>query len=181
MTKILHITPPKTTKHVQALLGLINYYAKFIHCFAGKTSVLSSLVKKEDRKSVWSFLTTPILKLPDYSLPFITRTDASRLYRLPEVWVHYSSMPVSWSVFLPATPPTFRGRQHCVCTVYKVFTAILEEIHEQQSVVDFTPSLSTTMQFVIMWPDHQLSELMLPVALPELLIRLLISASYSVV
>lgn len=53
VSKILKIEPPKTKKHVQALLGLINY-SKFIPCFAEKTAVLSSLLKKEVRKIVWT-------------------------------------------------------------------------------------------------------------------------------
>ncbi|BFZ12592.1 hypothetical protein BsWGS_15631 [Bradybaena similaris] len=90
--KIMNISPPKTRKHVQALLGLINYYAKFIPCFSDKTAVLSSLLKKgKGTKIIWSencqrileeikaeFSKEPILRLPNFDLPFIIRTDASK-------------------------------------------------------------------------------------------------------
>ncbi|BFY99110.1 hypothetical protein BsWGS_02150 [Bradybaena similaris] len=92
VTKILKIESPKTKKHVQSLLGLLNYYAKFIPCFADKTSMLSSLLKKENRKVIWSdkhqqmleeikrmFSSSPILKVPDYKETFVIQTDASNV------------------------------------------------------------------------------------------------------
>lgn len=71
---------------------MISHYTKFISCFAEKANVLSSLFKKEHGGIiVWtqscqdilhniksSFLTPPILRLPDYSLAFITRNDANK-------------------------------------------------------------------------------------------------------
>ncbi|BFZ09104.1 hypothetical protein BsWGS_12143 [Bradybaena similaris] len=92
VSKILNIQPPKTRKHVQALLGLINYYAKFVPCFAEKTAILSSLLKKENKKIVWSekcqnildevkklFSSSPILRTPDYKETFVIQTDASHV------------------------------------------------------------------------------------------------------
>lgn len=92
VTKIMDTTPPKTRKHVQALSGLVNYYAKFLPCFADKTAVLSSLLKKENGGMiVWSkicqdildeikllFSKDPVLQLPKFHLQFVIRTDASK-------------------------------------------------------------------------------------------------------
>lgn len=86
VSKIVKIEPPRTRKHVQALLGLVNYYAKYIPCFAENTAVLSSLLRKEHKgKIVWSqqcqeildnikiffFLSAPILRLRDYNKKFV--------------------------------------------------------------------------------------------------------------
>ncbi|BFZ03151.1 hypothetical protein BsWGS_06190 [Bradybaena similaris] len=92
VSKILKIEPPRTKKHVQSLLGLINYYAKFIPHFANKTAVLSFLLKKENKKLIWTsqcqqvldelkqlFSTSPILKIPDFKQTFIIQTDASNV------------------------------------------------------------------------------------------------------
>lgn len=90
MSKILKIDSPKTKKHVQSLLSLINYYAKFIPCFAEKTAVLSSLLKKESKKIVWTeqcqqilddikrlFSSAPTLRIANYKETFVIQTDAS--------------------------------------------------------------------------------------------------------
>lgn len=58
MTKIMDITPPKTKKHIQPLLGLINYYAKFIPCFAEESFIPVIFAEKKKNKMV--------VKLSDY-------------------------------------------------------------------------------------------------------------------
>lgn len=100
VSKILKIEPSKTKKHVQALLGLINY-SKFIPCFAEKTAVLSSLLKKEVRKIVWTnqcqkildeikvlFSSSPILKIPDFRETYNASNCYFRLFMtiLPRVF-----------------------------------------------------------------------------------------------
>ena len=89
--KIRDAKIPATKKQVRAFLGLTGYYHKFIHNYAQLMAPLSDLTKKgmPDRVG-WStqadnafvalknlLCEQPVLKLPDFSLPFILRTDAS--------------------------------------------------------------------------------------------------------
>ncbi|BFZ02445.1 hypothetical protein BsWGS_05486 [Bradybaena similaris] len=89
--KILDIQTPKTKKQVRSLLGLANFYNKFIRNFSSITAVLSALTQKgKPNKVVWTpqceaalkqikklFSGYPILTLPNLDLPFTLRVDAS--------------------------------------------------------------------------------------------------------
>lgn len=89
--KVLSITTPTTKKEVRCLLGLANYYSKFIPSFASLVFPLTELLKKGmPTRVTWTpdcdkalggiqdYLTQgPILKLPDPDIPFILQTDAS--------------------------------------------------------------------------------------------------------
>ncbi|CAG5130268.1 unnamed protein product, partial [Candidula unifasciata] len=91
ISKILDIKAPKTKKQVRSMLGLINYYNKFLPDCACMTAALSSLVKKGlPTKIAWTpqleqiltnikttFSKSPILKLPDLEKPFILQCNAS--------------------------------------------------------------------------------------------------------
>ena len=76
-------------KDLRLFLILDNYYRKFIAGYSKRATALTDLLKK-DTKWVWSercdeafqnlknaIASEPILKLPDFELPFEVHTDAS--------------------------------------------------------------------------------------------------------
>jgi hypothetical protein len=82
--------PPTTVKQVRSFLGFGNYYRRFISGFAHLARPLHDLTKKN---KIWewtlecqvafdslkeSFVTAPVLKMPDVNQPFILETDASK-------------------------------------------------------------------------------------------------------
>jgi len=88
---VLAYQPPINRKQLQSFPGIAGYYRKFIPHYAHISAVLSDLLKK-GVKYVWTpeaeaaFLdlksrlaTRPILRQPDYSLPFCMAVDASEL------------------------------------------------------------------------------------------------------
>ena len=89
--KILALKPPTTKKQVRSLLGLLNFYRKFVPNFSAIAAPLSNLTKGGNPdKVIWtdecqcaldmlktSLSTDPVLILPDLLFPFILRTDAS--------------------------------------------------------------------------------------------------------
>ena len=89
--KILSITTPKTKRRVRALLGLVGYYRRYVPNFASLTAPISDLLAGKPRRQIlWSeacaealrkiqniLSSFPVLLLPDLSLPFVVRTDAS--------------------------------------------------------------------------------------------------------
>ena len=89
--KMLSISIPKSRKQIRSLLGLIGYYRRYVPHFAELTSPITDLLKGGKGKSfVWTedcskallqiqriLSTSPVLSLPDLSLTFIVRTDAS--------------------------------------------------------------------------------------------------------
>ena len=79
----------KNIKNIRQFLGLAGYYRRFIHNFSGIAKPLSNLLKN-DTPSTWSdetqkvfdilkdkLCTQPVLKIADFSLPFILICDAS--------------------------------------------------------------------------------------------------------
>lgn len=79
---------PKTLKQLRAFLGFTRYYRRFIKGYATLAAPLTDLLQKDN--FTWSTETTmafnrlkevllqaPILRLPDFSLPFVVETDAS--------------------------------------------------------------------------------------------------------
>ena len=74
---------PKNIKNIRQFLGLAGYYRRFIHNFSGIAKPLSNLLKN-DAPFIWSdetqkafVCTQPVLKIADFSLPFILTCDAS--------------------------------------------------------------------------------------------------------
>ena len=80
---------PKNVTQLRSFLGTVGYYRKFIPNFAKRAAVLYGLLKK-GQEYVWQrihqgsfeelkeyLIRDPILKFPDFSKPFIIRTDAS--------------------------------------------------------------------------------------------------------
>lgn len=89
-TQVIREWPtPQSTTELQSFLGLAGYYRRFIENFAGITSSLTDLLKKEvifewtpQHQSAFSLLKTklssaPVLRVPDFKKPFILSTDAS--------------------------------------------------------------------------------------------------------
>jgi RNase H-like domain found in reverse transcriptase/Reverse transcriptase (RNA-dependent DNA polymerase) len=89
---ILDIKIPKSLKEVRSLIGLCNYYRKFIPNFASLVHPITELTRKKGRyKGIeWTkecddtlhsiktlFAEQPILRLPDLGRPFLLATDAS--------------------------------------------------------------------------------------------------------
>ena len=81
---------PKDISGLRAVLGLLSYYRKFVPHFSSKAAPLNKLLKKE---STWQWggeetkaleelkgalCSEPILKRPDFKLPFILCTDLSQ-------------------------------------------------------------------------------------------------------
>jgi hypothetical protein len=81
---------PTTVKTVRSFLGFANFYCHFIDHYSDIARPLIDLMKK-DKPWDWSaacqssfdrlkqsFLSKPVLRLPDLSAPFAIATDASR-------------------------------------------------------------------------------------------------------
>ncbi|GFN81979.1 Pol polyprotein [Plakobranchus ocellatus] len=89
--KIRNLRVPTTKKEVRSVLGLLNYYRRFVHNFSAIAQLLTELTKKSrPNKIVWTpecqeswdaiekcLTSEPILKVPDPSKPFVVQTDAS--------------------------------------------------------------------------------------------------------
>ena len=92
MEQIKEAAHPTTKRQVRSFLGLVGYYRKFIPDFASIAVPLTDLTKKLKRNEVeWTsehekafqtlkeaILQEPVLKMPDFSLPFYLQTDASK-------------------------------------------------------------------------------------------------------
>ncbi|MBN3310870.1 TBPL1 protein, partial [Amia calva] len=81
---------PHTIKELQCFLGFANFYRRFIRNFSSIASSLISLLNGSVCTLSWSasatdafhclkmlFITAPVLKHPDSSLPFVIEVDAS--------------------------------------------------------------------------------------------------------
>ena len=88
--KMLNLTAPKDQKGVRSLLGLTNYYKKFVEGYSKICSPLNNLLKK-GTPFVWSqeceealntlkhaLTSAPILAFPDMNKSFVLTCDASR-------------------------------------------------------------------------------------------------------
>ncbi|GFN81552.1 polyprotein [Plakobranchus ocellatus] len=86
--KIRNLKVPTTRKEVRSVLGLLNYYRRFVHNFSAIAQPLTELTKKSSpNKIVWTpecqeswdaikkcLTSEPILKVPDPSKPFVVQT-----------------------------------------------------------------------------------------------------------
>jgi hypothetical protein len=80
---------PKMVTELRSFLGLANYYRKFVKDYAKITGPLTMLLRK-DSKMDWqeaqelafqtlkkALVTAPVLRSPNFKLPFLVTTDAS--------------------------------------------------------------------------------------------------------
>ncbi|KAF7143242.1 hypothetical protein RHSIM_Rhsim05G0156800 [Rhododendron simsii] len=86
---ILDWPPPTKVLELRSFLGLANYYRKFIHNYSKKAAPLTELLKKDQtwqweagcqeafEKLKVAVASEPVLRLPDFELPFEVHTDAS--------------------------------------------------------------------------------------------------------
>src|SRR5207244_1832315 len=84
---IKNFNSPTDKRGVQALLGLIGYYRKFVPHYSELTLPLTNLLEKdvefewndkceEAFRAIQSYLmTAPVLRLPDFNKPFVVTTD----------------------------------------------------------------------------------------------------------
>jgi hypothetical protein len=93
---IVELQPPKSTKKVQSILGVLNFVRNFIPQFSIKAKFLTdrldkAAIKRDAKNFVWSesdeesfrelkalVLTAPLLSIIDYSSPIHIRCDSSR-------------------------------------------------------------------------------------------------------
>ena len=80
---------PQGVKDVRRFLGLVRFYRRFIRNFSYKARRLTDLTKDgillhwDDpeehafRELKKSFVTAPVLRMPDFERPFVVTTDAS--------------------------------------------------------------------------------------------------------
>ena len=79
---------PKTLKALRGFLGLYGYYRRFIAKYSQLAAPLTELLRKDAfiwtpvatqafQKLQEALTQTPVLQLPDFSLPFVVQTDAS--------------------------------------------------------------------------------------------------------
>ena len=90
--KIKLLKRPSCIKDIQAFLGSINYYRRFIPNLSEMTQPLIINLRGKNKEFIWNEVQDkaylqildhlckfPILRMPDYNKPFILRTDASQV------------------------------------------------------------------------------------------------------
>lgn len=89
--KLKTMKPPKTPDEIVSFLGFMGYYKRFIQGYDYITQPLRALTKHgavwkwgQEQEDAYNKLlellsSSPILKLPDYSRPFIVKADTSQL------------------------------------------------------------------------------------------------------
>jgi transposase InsO family protein len=92
VTAIVNYPVPKKKKDVRRLMGMANFYHRFIADYSEIMTPISNLVKgdKSSTAIIWTeeadrafreikdrLISTPVLSPPDFNLPFVVQTDAS--------------------------------------------------------------------------------------------------------
>ncbi|MBA3284180.1 MAG: DDE-type integrase/transposase/recombinase, partial [Nitrosopumilus sp.] len=90
--KIKHLKRPTSVKETQMFLGSVNYYRRFIPNLTALVEPLlvnlrgkrDAFIWNEEQDDAYSKILAllceqPILRMPDYNLPFILKTDASKV------------------------------------------------------------------------------------------------------
>uniref|UniRef100_A0A1Y1LMU5 RNA-directed DNA polymerase n=1 Tax=Photinus pyralis TaxID=7054 RepID=A0A1Y1LMU5_PHOPY len=82
---------PKSVKQVQQFIGIVSFCSKFIDKFSEILAPLNELKRKDSKFKITdkhilaidnlkkAICEAPVLRLPDFSIPFIVRTDASNI------------------------------------------------------------------------------------------------------
>ena len=90
---IVKMTAPRSKTNLRSFLGMVSFYGKFIPNISNLTGPMTDMLKKGVKEPlVWAAETLenfdklklllssdPILRVPDPSLPFVLRTDASNI------------------------------------------------------------------------------------------------------
>lgn len=89
---VLEFPTPKSTKETKRLLGMANWYRRFIGDFSTMVAPITDLTKKGVGKFKWTddarialeqlkiaLTTTPVLSMPDFNKPFSIHCDASNV------------------------------------------------------------------------------------------------------
>jgi hypothetical protein len=89
--KVKNWPRPTTVKEVQAFMGFVNYYRRFIEKISNIAGPLYKMVKKENPKWEWTdeqekafnlikelLCSTQVMRYPDFTKPFRLTTDASK-------------------------------------------------------------------------------------------------------
>lgn len=89
---ILKYPAPSTIREVRSLLGMCNWFRRFIPFFSDMSTPISDLLKKTNNRFRWTaeadasfqklkqaLVTAPVLSMPDYTVPFEIHCDASNV------------------------------------------------------------------------------------------------------
>ncbi len=90
ISAVINYKIPTSKKEVRRLMGMANYYRRFISDFSSIVAPITDLTKKKIQKFVWTaeaqrafeelktrLVSAPVLSNPDFSLPFTIQSDAS--------------------------------------------------------------------------------------------------------
>ena len=89
VSAIVNIPEPKTTRDIKSFIGLLSWYRRFIPDMATLVAPLNRLLSKKNkfifddeckesfRRAKECLISAPILKCPNFELPFTIQTDAS--------------------------------------------------------------------------------------------------------
>lgn len=100
---IIDYPPPSSVKEVRRLVGLVNWYRRFIQDFSTIIAPITELLKQPKKKFVWTnqandafmklksaLCSAPLLTCPDYDLPFFVQCDASDVGIGAVLWQKHS-------------------------------------------------------------------------------------------
>lgn len=89
---ILNYPAPSNIREVRSLLGMCNWFRRFIPFFSDLSTPISDLLKKTGNRFRWTaeadgafqrlkraLVTAPVLSMPDYTVPFEIHCDASNV------------------------------------------------------------------------------------------------------
>lgn len=92
VSPILNIPSPKNVREVRRLIGMANWYRRFVKDFSTLVAPITNLLKNPKKKFVWTdeanlalinlksaLVSSPILITPDYSKMFTIQCDASEV------------------------------------------------------------------------------------------------------
>ena len=170
---LLSFPRPENRKQLQAFLGLAGYYRKFVPHFAHLSAILSDLLKKNVRFE-WTperdkaFLdvksrlaTQPILRPPDYALPFCLAVDASdiaigaALFQVIDGIEHpvcyYSKKLDVHQKNYSTVEKEALALIHCVRTFSVYFGSTVVKVYTDHSPLQFVQKMANHNQKLLRW------------------------------